>query len=490
MANIDSKDPPPPYYPTSIHTLPPLKSYEEVVYGIGPGLTPPNHPRYIPRYPTHVVVPQVTTTNTFPSKKRRRCCNNNAQCFGGSGGSLLVVGLLALAIWLGVRFGTRFVPGDNSNNNHYSQPFVNPSSPRLDSCPNTTVECDGISDCELETDEANCVRFKSDGQLQVKTAEDGSFQPVCYSGWNQSHANQTCAQLGFRSSYSYKSTTDPASTALTMTGKSSVPIQGRVKISPSCPNQEVVSLQCTDCGKQQSTARIIGGAAAKSGQWPWQLSLHHRGSHICGAVLISPDFVLTAAHCIPSLSTQNLKVYGGVMSLNSLPSPYLVEKIILNHNYNSTTHDQDIALLKLKSPVVFNNKVQPVCLPAFDFSFSHGTRCWTSGFGVTDVDKATVSRELMEVFVSIISTAMCNSRHGYGGAVTGNMICAGTLQGGRDSCQGDSGGPLMCESENRWYLVGITSWGDSCGLRNKPGVYTRVSSLLSWIYSTMQQEKP
>uniref|UniRef100_A0A3Q3GM00 Peptidase S1 domain-containing protein n=1 Tax=Labrus bergylta TaxID=56723 RepID=A0A3Q3GM00_9LABR len=327
------KDPPPPYYPTSIHTLPPLKSYEE--------------------------------------KKRRRCCNNNAQCFGGSGGSLLVVGLLALAIWLG--------------------------------------------------------RFKSDGQLQVKTAEDGSFQPVCYSGWNQSHANQTCAQLGFR------------------------------------------------CGKQQSTARIIGGAAAKSGQWPWQLSLHHRGSHICGAVLISPDFVLTAAHCIP-------KVYGGVMSLNSLPSPYLVEKIILNHNYNSTTHDQDIALLKLKSPVVFN---QPVCLPAFDFSFSHGTRCWTSGFGVTDVDK-TVSRELMEVFVSIISTAMCNSRHGYGGAVTGNMICAGTLQGGRDSCQGDSGGPLMCESENRWYLVGITSWGDSCGLRNKPGVYTRVSSLLSWIYSTMQ----
>uniref|UniRef100_A0A3Q3GM44 trypsin n=1 Tax=Labrus bergylta TaxID=56723 RepID=A0A3Q3GM44_9LABR len=89
---------------------------------------------------------------------------------------------------------------------------------------------------------------------------------------------------------------------------------------------------------------------------------------------------------------------------------------------------------------------------------------------------------LMEVFVSIISTAMCNSRHGYGGAVTGNMICAGTLQGGRDSCQGDSGGPLMCESENRWYLVGITSWGDSCGLRNKPGVYTRVSSLLSWIY--------
>ncbi|KAM6987469.1 transmembrane protease serine 13a [Tautogolabrus adspersus] len=492
MANNDLKDPPPPYYPTSIHTLPPLKSYEEIVYGVGPGLTPPNHPRYIPRYPTHVVVPQVTTTSTSPSKKRRRCCNNNSQCFGGSGGALLVLGLLALAIWIGVRYGTRFAADDNLYNNDKTPIHVDPSSPRLDSCPNTTVECDGIRNCKLGTDETYCVRFNSDGQLQVKTSEHGSFLPVCYSGWKQSYAEQTCAQLGFRNSYSYKSITAPAPVILTMTDNSSVPIQGGVEISPSCPNQEVVSLQCTDCGMQQSTARIIGGTAAKSGQWPWQLSLHYRGSHICGAVLISPDFVLTAAHCIPrnDLSTQNWQVYGGMVSLDSLPSPYLVDRIILNDNYNTTTNDQDIALLKLKSPVVFNNDVQPACLPAYDLNFPHGTRCWTSGFGVTDESTAPVSRELMEVAVDIISTAVCNYRHVYGGAVTRNMICAGDLKGGSDSCQGDSGGPLMCESGKRWYLVGITSWGQGCGRRHKPGVYTKVNSLVPWIYSTMQQERP
>lgn len=52
--------------------------------------------------------------------------------------------------------------------------------------------------------------------------------------------------------------------------------------------------------------------------------------------------------------------------------------------------------------------------------------------------------------------------------------------------QGDSGGPLVCQGEGRWYLMGITSWGAGCGEKSKPGVYTKVRSVLPWIYSTMQ----
>ncbi|XP_061576321.1 transmembrane protease serine 13a [Cololabis saira] len=491
MAKHESNSPPPPYYSIAVHTQPPLKSYEEVVYGSGPGLTLPNQPHYIPQYPPIVVAPQVTEFRP-PPKTKKNCCGNNAQCYKASVSAILVLALLAVAIWLGVHYGTRSATteihyDDSKNDDNDNLPL-----PEHDTCSNSTVECDGIRDCQLGSDETNCVRFGEGNILQVKTAQDGRFLPVCYKGWNENYANQICTQLGFRESYTSKAVKSQDSIGLELTSRTSSLIQARVNISSSCTNQETVSLQCLDCGKQQSTSRIIGGSVAKIGQWPWQLSLHYKGSHVCGGVMIAPDFVLSAAHCFPStaLSPDNWKVYGGAVSLDQLPQPYLVKKIILNENYSSRTNDQDIALLKLTQPVTFNDKVQPACLPALAKEFPHGTHCWTSGFGTTEASSGVVSKDLMEVTVDIIDTRVCNSRWVYGGAVTRNMLCAGKLEGGKDSCQGDSGGPLVCQGESSWYVTGITSWGAGCGKKNKPGVYTKVSSLLPWIYSTMQQERP
>ncbi|XP_010793282.1 transmembrane protease serine 13-like [Notothenia coriiceps] len=497
MAKHDPNDLPPPYYSLDLHTQPPLKPYEEVVYGVGPGLTPPSHPRYIPQYPPPVVVSPVTQSSIPPSSKRRRCCHSNAQCCGGSGGTLLLLGLLALAIWLGVRYGTRLattaILHDDYNDHDDHDDYDDTIPQRYDTCSNSTVKCDGIIDCKLGSDETNCVRFDKSNGLQVKTSQDGRFLPVCHKDWNNNYADETCAQLGLRKSYVTGKIKSQGANVLSLTSRKSPLLQSRVKVSSLCPNQEAVSLQCVDCGRQKTTSRIIGGSAAKEGQWPWQVSLHFRGSHVCGAVLISRDFVLTAAHCFPSsnsLSLQNWKVYVGLMSLTRPTQPYMVKRIILNKNYNSNTNDQDVALLKLETQVTFNDNIHPACLPAFDQEFKPGTTCWTSGFGTTESGSGVVSKELMEVTVDLIDTGVCNGPVVYQGAVTKHMLCAGDLDGGKDSCQGDSGGPLVCKGDSRWYLAGITSWGVGCGEKNRPGVYTKVKSVLPWIYSKMQQEKP
>ncbi|XP_052432471.1 transmembrane protease serine 13a [Carassius gibelio] len=515
MADNDKKDPPPPYYTVAAEPQTPPITYEEVILQDKYGYTQKPVPCYVPKDPAPVKVDAViiTTQQVVVPTKRQKSCGRSAKCWGGWVGALLALALIALAIWLGVRYRSNSNSGNYENDcrgddckeqehdsdckgkdcGEHDHHKIQDGMSVPDTCSNSSKQCDAIQTCQQGADETNCVRFGEGGVLQVRTAQDGRFLPVCYQGMDQSYADQICEQLGFRRSYALNPVDSTTSVALTVGPRSAKLIQGLVNVSLGCQDEKAVSLQCTDCGKQQSASRIIGGSTSKSGQWPWQVSLHYTGSHVCGGSLVSPDFVVSAAHCFQGSmrNSGNWRVYAGSISQSALQTSYLVNKIIVNENYNSNTNDYDVALLKLSSPVTFSDTVQPVCFPTFDQTFSDGSECWTSGFGTTQEGAASGSTSLMGVSVNIINTLLCNSSQVYRGAITKNMICAGDMNGGRDSCQGDSGGPLVCKGDNnRWYLAGITSWGAGCGERQKPGVYSRVTSLLPWIYSEMQQEKP
>ncbi|XP_028839290.1 transmembrane protease serine 13b [Denticeps clupeoides] len=465
-------DLPPPYYSVAEPYQPPppyIPKQEE-----GRTWQPPQHqPPYTPQNP--VVVTHIAPPISSPPHRNRACC------YCSSGGTLFFMVLLGIAVWLGIHYGRNLDTKPTETN---PLTVISPS----------TASCNGQSEASRNGDESHCVRFGPADQLQVMTSKAGRFLPLCSEGWATHLADLTCAQLGFRKSYNFSTVNTSEVSFLSVTNKTSNIIQGKVEFSTSCPSQQTVSLQCSDCGKSQTTTKIIGGTAAKLGQWPWQVSLRYLGSHTCGGSLVSQDFVITAAHCFPSDGYQlpaNWRIYMGMVSQLKLPPAYTVKQIITHENYNPETHENDIALLKLNSPVQYSDTIKPVCLPAFDQMLSPGANCSTTGFGTTTEGAATTSLQLMQVFVEIISSKQCNSPGVYNGQITETMLCAGDLLNGqKDSCQGDSGGPLVCQKDKKWYLTGVTSWGVGCGRKYLPGVYTNVNQLLPWIYSKMQEERP
>lgn len=249
------------------------------------------------------------------------------------------------------------------------------------------------------------------------------------------------------------------------------------------------------CGTAPLNTRIVGGEDAPQGAWPWQASLRSSGSHFCGGSLINNQWVLTAAHCFPSTSTAGFTASLGRQTqegTNNNEVSRTLSEIILHPQYDSTTNDNDIALLRLSSTVDFTNFIRPVCLAATGSDFPGGTSTWVTGWGTIASGVPLPSPQtLQEVNVPVINNTNCdNSYSSQGISITSNMICAGLENGGRDSCQGDSGGPMVSKNDTIWVQAGVVSFGIGCALAEFPGVYTRVSQYQDWINSQIPTNRP
>nr|XP_015204206.1 PREDICTED: coagulation factor XI-like [Lepisosteus oculatus] len=243
-----------------------------------------------------------------------------------------------------------------------------------------------------------------------------------------------------------------------------------------------------DCGEVDDTqARILGGTRAERNKWPWQVSLHEDSSHSCGGSILRRRWVVTAAHCLVDSKASDLKVYAGILRQKETRSAeyYGVEKILMHSEYDQGDQENDIALLKLDRPITYDDSKWPICLPnkAKEKEF-WGQKCWISGWGKLASGKSPSF--LQQAELPLITTEACRSFYS-NSSIADTMLCAGLEEGGVDTCQGDSGGPLMCESQDKWYLMGVTSWGDGCGVAGKPGVYTRVEKYRDWIKGTICQ---
>ncbi|XP_043219432.1 uncharacterized protein LOC122380380 isoform X2 [Amphibalanus amphitrite] len=225
--------------------------------------------------------------------------------------------------------------------------------------------------------------------------------------------------------------------------------------------------------------KIVGGARSAPGRHPWLVAIYKDGVFNCGGTVLTARWVLSAAHCFERFEKYRYEVQAGMLRRHSF-APYeqsrLVTHIIIHPDYNSRVYAHDLALVRLSRPLVLTQWVTPVCLPGQEEPLLEpGSQCTVVGWGQTRQDGPEV-QDLMEVEIPVLS--FCPEHYDN---IT-IQICAGPLQGGKDSCQGDSGGPLLCSTgDGHWTQYGIVSHGRGCALPNSPGVYTRVSYFLHWI---------
>ena len=214
-------------------------------------------------------------------------------------------------------------------------------------------------------------------------------------------------------------------------------------------------------------SRIVGGQITRQHSWPWQVSIRFRGMHICGASIIAPRYLLSAAHCFKGTSTnpRDFQFWLGKHFKEDREAgkeqQVYGESITLHPDYEKFgKHDSDLAIIKLAVPgASYSDYIHPVCLPSNDHHDpSDGSVCYVTGFGTTK--NTGGDEELKQAAVPIVGNDRCREMDTrLQSLLTQNMICAGYEQGGHDSCQGDSGGPLVCKigSGDTWVLSGKSS---------------------------------
>jgi len=242
------------------------------------------------------------------------------------------------------------------------------------------------------------------------------------------------------------------------------------------------------CGKRPAGSRVINGDNAAPHSWPWQISLRKIGKrgpyHICGGTLVSPDWVVTASHCI--VKEQDPKAYTVVVGghyrkgTTGIEKKLSIKKLIVHPDFPGKRGlKHDIALIQLSRPVTLTNKINVACLPTKHVK--EGAKCYITGWGRTE--KGSSAEILQQAILRPVSQEACRK---IWLVEYGPHLCAGEGRAGATGgCNGDSGGPLVCEENGRWVLHGAVSFGMKWCPTTHYTVFARVYSYIDWIRGHM-----
>ncbi|XP_053687212.1 chymotrypsin-1-like [Sabethes cyaneus] len=219
------------------------------------------------------------------------------------------------------------------------------------------------------------------------------------------------------------------------------------------------------------SSRIFDGLDASIEDFPFIISLRRNNSHSCGGSILTNNWMMTAGHCFKKLTAGvdilSVQVGRTEISKSVDSSVYAVDRFVVHPEYSQSKVNNDIALIKLKSPLTFSKLVQPVTLPPVCYEVKNPKQEVTViGWGVTN--EGHLSKTLQQLNYHIVPHRKCNRQ--YKNRILSTQICTASP----GPFKGDSGGPLM----HQGLQVGIVSWGRD----PLPGVFTKVSHFIRFIY--------
>jgi trypsin len=257
---------------------------------------------------------------------------------------------------------------------------------------------------------------------------------------------------------------------------------------------------------------VVGGNDAAPGEYPYVAHIVIDRAFQCTGTLVTPRYVVTAAHCsslapggianvpigqpgqlielsIGAHETPSASLVGGYVSDGE---KHVAKAVFVNPGWaglGGVSHDA--AVIELDTP---SSKAPVKIASAEERSlWTAGTLATIAGFGVTESDGEQPD-VLQEAQVPIVADAEAAEAYPYlvegvdpvfGGFESATQVAAGFPQGGVDTCQGDSGGPLLVPAGSEMRLVGDTSYGAGCAEPGFPGVYGRLAdtTMREWIRS-------